>query len=383
MSSSALPIQIIDVVGLAALFFVLIVWLRRARAHFALVGLGLLGVLYLAARALGLELTAGMLRGVVGGAVVVLLLTFREDLHRLIERLGSFGGRRAVVTARGPVDAVIEATTRMAEARVGALIVVPGKESIERHVHGGVRLEGYVSVPLLLSLFEPTSPGHDGAALWDGEQVKSFGLHLPLSTNAQEIAGLGTRHASALGLSERKDALCIAVSEERGTISLARRGRLREVDAAALAEALFSHLRRPSKPPRSARRFFTRAAELVVATAFALGTWIVMVPGATTTSTTFPVPVEVENLPASYELDHAEPSHVLVTLSGPRREMYLLKQEDVKIVIDAWAIELGRRAFVLGENEVRLPPGFELQRIEPRRVRLSVDRAEPPGRASR
>jgi hypothetical protein len=62
--------------------------------------------------------------------------------------------------------------------------------------------------------------------------------------------------------------------------------------------------------------------------------------------------------------------------------MYLLKPDDVKIVVDAWALELGRRAFVLGEDEVRVPPGFELQRIEPRRVRLSVSRARPPGRAS-
>ncbi len=379
MSSSAIDTYILDLVGLAALFWVLIAWLRRSRAHFALVGLGILGVLYLGARALGLELTAGMLRGFGFGAVIVVVLTFRDDLYRLIERLGSFGGRRAVVATRGPMEAVVESVTRMADARIGALLVVPGREPIERHVHGGVRLEGYVSVPLLLSLFEPTSPGHDGAVLWDGEQVKKFGLHLPLSTNAQELAGLGTRHASALGLSERTDALCIAVSEERGTISVARRGQLRAIDVAELSRLLAAHLRRPSKPPRSARRVLARAVELTVAVAFALGTWIVMVPGATAISTTLTLPVEVENMPTDYQLEGVEPSHVQVTLSGPRREMYLLKSDDVKVVVDAWALELGRRAFVLGENELRIPPGFELQRIEPRRVRLSVRRAAAPG----
>jgi uncharacterized protein (TIGR00159 family) len=378
MPSSALQTHIVDLIGLSALIFVLIVWLRRSRAHFALAGVGILGVLYLGARALGLELTAGMLRGFVGGAALVLLLTFHEDLHRLIERIGSFGGRRAVVTARKPIEAVVEAVTRMADAKVGALIVVPGREAIERHVHGGVRLEGYISVPLLLSLFEPTSPGHDGAVLWDGEQVEKFGLHLPLSTNLQELAGLGTRHASALGLSERTDALCIAVSEERGTISVARSGELRQIDAAELAAALKAHLRRPSKPARTPRRYLARAAELAVAVAFAVGTWVVMVPGATTTSTTLTLPVQVENMPTSYELGGASPTHVSVTLSGPRREMYLLKPEDVKVVIDAWALELGRRAFVLGENELRIPPGFELQRIEPRRVRLDVRRVADP-----
>ncbi len=370
---------LLDVVGLSALYWVLIVWLRRSRAHFALVGLALLGLLYLGARAAELELTAAMLRAFLLGATLVLLLTFHQDLRRLIERLGSLGRRRAPIASSEPIEAIVEALSRMANARIGALLVVPGKEAVERHMSGGIALEGKLSVALLESLFDPSSPGHDGAAVVDGERVVSFGQHLPLSTNAAEVGGLGTRHASALGLSERTDALCIAVSEERGTISIARRGQLRAVDQATLTGALVAQLREtPARPPVSARRTLARAVEALLAVGFAVATWLVMVPGATTTSRTLRVPIAVENLPQGYELVRVDPREVRVTASGPRRSMYLLGADEITAVIDAWSVELGRRSYVVTDDELRYPNELSIHRVEPRRVVLSVRRVVAP-----
>src|SRR5207244_4402462 len=87
-------------------------------------------------------------------------------------------------------------------------------------------LGGQVSEPLLKSLFDPHSPGHDGAVVIEEDTVTRFGCQLPLSKDYQKIQGLGTRHTAALGLTERSDALCLAVSEERGTISVSRHGEL-------------------------------------------------------------------------------------------------------------------------------------------------------------
>jgi DNA integrity scanning protein DisA with diadenylate cyclase activity len=109
---------------------------------------------------------------------------------------------------------------------MGALIVIPGRESIERHTEGGIEIDARLSEPLLLSLFDPNSPGHDGAVVIQGSRISAFAVHLPLSTVP---AGRGTRHAAALGLAERCDALCVVVSEERGTISLAREGAIRPI----------------------------------------------------------------------------------------------------------------------------------------------------------
>ena len=90
--------------------------------------------------------------------------------------------------------------------------------------------DGKISEPLLKSIFDPHSPGHDGAVIIENDQIARFAAHLPLSKDFQQLAHVGTRHSAALGLAELSDAMCIAVSEERGKISVARNGRLRQVD---------------------------------------------------------------------------------------------------------------------------------------------------------
>src|SRR5262249_56151173 len=114
-----------------------------------------------------------------------------------------------------------------AAAGLGALFVLPRPEPIEGHVGGAIPLGGRISEPLLLSIFDASSPGHDGAVILRGSQLERFAVHLPLSVNRAALGAGGTRHAAALGLSERCDATCIVVSEERGTVSVARDGAIR------------------------------------------------------------------------------------------------------------------------------------------------------------
>ncbi|MBC7172252.1 MAG: YbbR-like domain-containing protein, partial [Polyangiaceae bacterium] len=161
-------------------------------------------------------------------------------------------------------------------------------------------------------------------------------------------------------------------------ISLARGGRLFRVDSTALSDALVAQLRqKPKRSKPNVKRMLIRSAEPIVALGFAFATWLVMVPGAATTSRTLSVPVTVESLPEGYELTRVDPSHVKITVSGPRRAMYLLEADDVRAVIDAWSVELGRRAFVLGPDEVRHPSELSIERVEPRRVYVAVRRARP------
>ena len=125
--------------------------------------------------------------------------------------------------------------------------MLPQREPIESHVEGGIALDGRLSEPLLLSLFDPSSPGHDGAVILRGAQIERFAVHLPLSVNRAALGPGGTRHAAALGLSERCDAICIVVSEERGTVSVARDGLLRVL---ARPQDLALELRRGARRAR-------------------------------------------------------------------------------------------------------------------------------------
>src|SRR6185437_5267675 len=94
---------------------------------------------------------------------------------------------------------------------------------------GGIELDGKLSAPVLTSIFDPHSPGHDGAVVLEGDRIRRFATHLPLSANFQQLGRTGTRHSAALGLSEVTDALSIVVSEEQGTIAVARNGRLTRI----------------------------------------------------------------------------------------------------------------------------------------------------------
>src|SRR5699024_8867990 len=138
--------------------------------------------------------------------------------------------RQAFSQSNVATDIIAEAASKMADEKTGALIVIRGNDQWDRHIHGGIKLEGEISLPFLLSIFNPESPGHDGAVLLEDHEITRFGVHLPLSTNLNRQLTSGTRHAAALGMSEHCDALVVVVSEERGVISVAQAGHLFEVD---------------------------------------------------------------------------------------------------------------------------------------------------------
>src|SRR5215468_8816494 len=219
-------LDLVDIATVGVLLWLAIRFVRRTRGRRALIGLTLLGGVYLLARALDLQLTASLFQGFFAVLVLVIVVVFQEDLRRLFEQLGSLRGSGSRRDRRGVdiADVIVRAVARLAATRVGALIVLPQREPIESHVEGGIPLEGRISEPLLLSIFDASSPGHDGAVILRGSQLERFAVHLPLSVNHAALGPGGTRHAAALGLAERCDATCIVVSEERGTVSIARDG---------------------------------------------------------------------------------------------------------------------------------------------------------------
>jgi DNA integrity scanning protein DisA with diadenylate cyclase activity len=177
-------------------------------------------------------------------------------------------------------EILARALTGLAREKHGALVVLAGMQKLERHLHGGEELGGRVSAALLESLFDPHSPGHDGAVVIEDRAVARFGAHLPLARGTGLPHGLGTRHSAALGLSERTDALCIVVSEERGTISAARHGILRPVGSAeelARLVASFYRERRALHGSRPSLRSALRGHRLEKAAAvvLALGLWLI------------------------------------------------------------------------------------------------------------
>jgi len=366
----------------AALFWVLLVWLRRSRARLALLGVAIAGGVYLAARLLDFALTAWILQGFFAVLVVVLVVVFQEDLRRLFERIAVWGlRRRPTVPTQTVADVLVRAVTHMAEQRTGALLVIPGSEPLERHVEGGIPLDALVSEPLLLSLFDTSSPGHDGAVLLSSKRVARFALHLPLSTNQAAVGPGGTRHAAALGLAERTDCLCIVVSEERGTVSVARDGELRRPQDLLAELVRFEQVAAPPSPATGWKAAGASWREGLLALALASALWVVRVPGSSVEEFVRSAPVVIEKLPAEFVLESVEPAEVQVRLAGRRRNLLFRPVDGVEVRVDALLAKLGRRTFQVTTDEVRAPADLEVRGVEPSQVRLSLRarEAEAPG----
>jgi uncharacterized protein (TIGR00159 family) len=371
-------LDVVDIGVVAVLAWLGLRLVRRTRARPALLGLATLGAIYLAARQLGLGLTAAIFQAFFAVLVLILVVVFQDDLRRIFEQVGAWvSRRRGEEPSGGPNDVLVRSVEQLAAARTGALIVVPGREPIDRHLEGGVELDGLLSQPLLLSLFDASSPGHDGAVVLVNDRIAHFAVHLPLSTDREQLAGVGTRHAAALGLSERTDALCIVVSEERGTISLAVGGRLRLIER---PRALAIELRRHQRPVplRISGNGWRepRFRDGLLAIGIAAGLWVVQVPGSVVTEVEVDAPVIVEKLPAELRLEGVEPQGVRVRLAGRRRDLVLARSGSVEVRVDALLARLGRRTFQITPELVEHPEGLEVTSIRPERVKISIGRAE-------
>ena len=316
----------VDILLMSVFLYSALVWFKRTASRRVLIGMFFLFAVYLFARALDMYLTSLVFHTCLAALLIVLVVVFQEDLRRMFERFASWGSlgrlhRGKAITM--DVDAVVEAVFALAEDRTGALVVVRGNESLDRNVNGGISLGGQISKPLLYSLFDASSPGHDGAVIIDSDRIDKFSVHLPISKNQKEIAGRGTRHSAALGLSECSDALVIAVSEERGVVSVAEAGKLSQMaSVAALKDRLekFLEAKFPQKPPSAWSRYVAEHGRLkVLAITLAVVAWFVLAYDPNTIQRTFVVHVEYRNLPEHLVFDHAGPNEARITLSGSER----------------------------------------------------------------
>ena len=374
-------VDVLDVMIVSAVCWVAIAWVRESRVRVALGGVAIVSALYGLASLLDLRLTTSVLQGFIAIAALVLVVVFQDDLRRFFEGLSLSLMRNA--TPRPGADVLDELGTlcfSLATARVGTLFVLPGREPIDRFLDGGHYLGGRVSEPLLRSLLDTKTPGHDGAILIRGGQVARFGVHLPLSTEFDQLGAGGTRHAAALGLAERSDAFCIVVSEERGVVSVAWRGRLTPVATpAALRELVEKFLERSARRRREpwirsrldlARR---RWREGVLATALASGLWVLTGPGATVDRTSRSIPVVVENVPDGYRVASVEPAQVDVEFEGRRRDFVMAPDDGFAVRVDGDLVDQGRRTFAVDPEKVEHPPALRVVGMEPIKVRLDVE----------
>jgi diadenylate cyclase len=221
----------IDIGVVAFIVYRMVLLIRGTRAVQMVVGLALLGGAYIASQRLGLFTLNWLLNNFLGSLIVILVVIFQADIRRALTHVGTgpFMGFRG--NGKVAAEELAQAAGWLSAHRIGGL-------GLSDFIEAGRPVDARLSAALLETIFMPGSPLHDGAVIVQGEQVVAAKCVLPLSTSA-ELASLGTRHRVAIGLTEETDAVVVVVSEEDGTISLAKDGVLtRHLEPATLRQRL-------------------------------------------------------------------------------------------------------------------------------------------------
>lgn len=244
-----------DILLVFLLIYRTLLLVRGTRAEPMLLGLGIIVLVYIASGKLHLATLNWILGNFLGSVILVIVVLFQEEIRQALIKVGlisGFGGDapRALETS---IKEISQAAAELSMRRIGGLMVIRRDVGLQDYIESAVLIDGLVSHQLLVSVFLPTSPLHDGAVIIEGERIVAAGSVLPLTFSPNVSKSYGTRHRAAIGLSERSDALIVVISEETGTISLIREGRIsRDLDEKGLYSAL--HRLTVSRQQRRLRR---------------------------------------------------------------------------------------------------------------------------------
>ncbi|MEX0870038.1 MAG: diadenylate cyclase, partial [Candidatus Spechtbacterales bacterium] len=348
--------DILDVAIIAVFIYMAIFFLKQTRSLPAFMGIGVLLLVYVVARFFNLYLTTLALQSFFGIFLIVLVVVFQDELRRFFELLAAVSTRqkkaRPLASSSPFVLAIVQATSKLAREKTGALILIPGQESVERHVEGGEIIDGIISQSLLESIFDASSPGHDGAVIISKNRIFKFGVQLPLSKQLKQLRKYGTRHSAALGISEKTDTLAIVVSEERGEISIARSGKIRTLkDPEDLEQRINKYIKEkfPEQPHTLWENIIKKnSLAKISAVLIASVLWFFSIFQADMIQREFVVPISYRSVPEEIRIEDTTPNEVKVTLSGRGQAIFnRVTTESIEVVVDGGGIEDGI-------NEIRI-----------------------------
>lgn len=224
------PYEVLDIILVAILFYWVYLLLKETRAMRILYGLAVLAIIMVLGRILQLQALNFILTYVLAGLVVAIPVIFQPELRAALERLGrakfvgEFGGLKKNKLNQVAVE-IVAAVAALSEARRGAILVLTRQTGLKDVIQTGVPIDAIISRQLLVNIFAPKTPLHDGAVIISGEKIVAANCWLPLPHQEFKL-DLGTRHRAAAGITAETDAIVVVVSEETGRISLAVNGNL-------------------------------------------------------------------------------------------------------------------------------------------------------------
>jgi diadenylate cyclase len=220
--------DMVDVILMSIIIYRLLLIIKGTKAAHMLIGLGLLLMASLLSRYFELYTVDWMIQSFWAQIVIAVIILFQPEIRRALAQMGEAQIFKNLTSAEElkSLDEIVRATVSLANKKIGALIAIERDTSLKDFVEMGTPLDAKVTKEILLSIFHPTSPIHDGAVVIKGNRIIAAGCFLPITMDPDISKALGTRHRAGLGLSEETDAVIVVVSEETGVVSMATHGKL-------------------------------------------------------------------------------------------------------------------------------------------------------------
>ena len=369
---------LLDICLITAGFFFLYRTLSSLGTSKIFIGICIAFALFATASIFNLEGVKWIFRNISQVAVLAMIVIFQPELRKFFEKLVSLyhKGNRQKGLGQDISTIIAESVWRMAEQRCGALLVFPGHEAIDDKLSGGFELDAKVSIPLLLSIFDHHTPGHDGAVIVQNGKLNRFGVRLPISVSGRLSNDYGTRHHAGMGLSEQSDALILVVSEERGKISLFARGSMRTLNSAGeVKDALARHDHKNGLTTVSKGIFTDRWAlmQLGLCLVIAMVFWFsLIVVNKQIVERVISLPVEYTAPETGLVLVGDKIDRVKVHVTGTVSDLDSLAASHTAVQVTLGDMVEGKNSVLISEENLRLPRHITLLGSDPDRFEVSL-----------
>jgi len=369
----------LDILILTFVFYRLYLWLRKKKALRMILVILALPFYYLIAQWINLPLSVWGLQNLWAVILLVLVVIFQQEIREVLGRITFpaflLGRPGAADPGSDVLDKVGKAAFQMMDKGIGGLIVLQRQDHLDEFIHGKTLIDAEINEDLLISIFNPRSPLHDGAVILQEGRIRHATVLLPVSQSPSLPKEWGTRHRAGVGITEVSDAKCIIISEERREILLASEGgvekkKTKEELQKSLSDFLSFRDQRHIKegdPGRLLNDLPSKALFLFLVCLL----WIFVI-GIRQGEISFNIPVEYYSVPQNLGINGTPPKEINVRFRGSQRLLSSIEPEHFRVHIDLSKAYSGANQVFLSEKNIIVPSGISVTGLYPKKITLQL-----------